>query len=41
MFTNVDKIILWGYFNLDSLTPENLQITAGNLNQLILTGPSS
>ena len=34
MFTNVDKIILWGYFNLDSLTPENLQITAGNLNQI-------
>jgi hypothetical protein len=34
IFTNVDKIILWGYFNLDSLTPENLQITASTLKQL-------
>jgi hypothetical protein len=33
VFPNVDKIILWGYFDLDSLTPENLQITASNLKQ--------
>jgi hypothetical protein len=33
MFTNVDKLIIWGYFDLDSLAPENLQNTASNLKQ--------
>jgi len=33
MFTNVDKIIIWGYFDLDSLAPENLQNAASNLKQ--------
>jgi hypothetical protein len=33
LFTNVDKIIIWGYFDLDSLAPENLQNTASILKQ--------
>ena len=33
MFTNVDKIIIWGYFDLDSLAPQNLQNTAAILKQ--------
>ncbi len=33
MFTHVDKIIVWGYFDLDSFPPENLKNTASALTQ--------
>jgi hypothetical protein len=33
LFAHVDKVIIWGYFNLDSLAPENLQNTASHLSQ--------
>ena len=33
MFSHVDKLILWGYFDLDTLPPENLQNTANTLKQ--------
>ncbi len=33
LLANVDKIIIWGYFDLDSLAPEKLQNTASNLTQ--------
>ena len=33
MFTNVDKIIIWGYFDLDLMAPEKLENTASSLKQ--------